>query len=202
MKYQEHFLEKHSARRSGEKLEKARSIVVHYTATAGASPKGIAKYWARTSRRGASSAHVLVGDMSAVQVIPYNEVAHHVGSRYVAPQNKRHKYTPYGMKLIEESGRSTPNYCTIGIEMCQERQEEGSIEISEATRENTIEIVRDLMKAYEIGIENVVTHYEVVGWKSCPAIAIEGGSYGTLSASAQQGITMSAWWREFKARLS
>ncbi len=210
MKYQEHFLEKHSARRSGKRLERARAIVVHYTACAGASADDVAAYWQRTAHREYASAHVLIGDKEAVQVMPYTEVAWHVGSAYTAPQNAPEKYTEYGMRLIDaikgtQYGKGmisdreaiTPNYCTIGVEMCQEGAARRSIGISEATRENTIEIVRDLMKAYEIGVEDVVTHYEVVGWKSCPAIAIAGGGYGTLSARAQRSITLSAWWRKF-----
>ena len=221
MKYINNFLQKGSKKREGFPLyKKVLAIVLHYTATAGAGAKRIRKHWGNTQYDIYASAQVAVGDKFAVQMMPYDEVAYHVGSGTVSPQNAPHKYTEYGMRLMgvvkaddeycnmlqEEYGvpraMITPNFCTLGVEMCQERKKEGSIEISEKTVLNTIKIVRDLMDAYGVDVSNVVTHTDIVGWKSCPAKAIQGGGYGVLSAEAQREIRHTEWWNEIIRELS
>lgn len=51
----------------------------------------------------------------------------------------------------------------------------GKLDISEKTINNTIELVKDLMNKYNIPIENVVRHYDVTR-KVCPAPFVENVS--------------------------
>lgn len=72
------------------------------------------------------------------------------------------------------------NYNSIGIEMCNS----GGF-IAEATINNTLELVRDLMTKYNISADRVVRHYDA-SRKICP---------NNMSANNW------ALWKEFKSRI-
>lgn len=56
--------------------------------------------------------------------------------------------------------------------MCCYKNTSGKIDVSEKVIENTIELTKELMKKYNIPIENVLRHYDVTG-KNCPAPFVE-----------------------------
>ncbi len=84
------------------------------------------------------------------------------------------------------------NYNVIGIEMCcgcdgnVKNAEDPRWYFTEATQRSTVELVRYLMKKYNIPIENVLRHGDIVN-KTCPAPYIHNNRYkGTWT------------WAEFK----
>lgn len=144
--------------RPGLKLKAKRGIVLHYTASPGASAKNISKYFAGLANQNFSngakgryaSAHFSVDRTTIYYSLPDDEMAYHCGSK---------TYTNQALQLLG----SYPNNSTVGIEMCIEK--DGSI------HEDTFNQVVDLA-VYLIeqrGFPEVFfTHKEVVGWKDCP----------------------------------
>lgn len=135
-------------------------LVIHYTGNINDTAKNNADYFGRCNRN--SSAHYFVDDNDIYQVVENNNGAWHVGDGH----NK------YGIN----------NKNSIGIEMCG--TDNGNI--SEKTIENTIELIKYLMKKYGINEDHVVRHYDA-SRKNCP--------------SAFSSNNWSRWWN-FKNRLS
>lgn len=88
------------------------------------------------------SFHLVVDDKQAIQVLPFNEVAWHAGD-----------------------GFGTGNLKSIGIEIC-----EGGDRVK--TLMNAIEVVKELMLAYNIDSNHVARHKDWSG-KNCPRILID-----------------------------
>lgn len=121
-------------------------LVVHYTANNGDTDEGNGKYFA--SRVVGASAHYFVDEDSVTQAVRDTDTAWHCESR--------------GMAL--KCGCRNSN--SIGIEMCSDKVN-GVYVITADTVTNTVELVKLLMKKYNIPVENVLRHYDVCG-KNCP----------------------------------
>ena len=116
-------------------------IVIHYTGNRKDSALNNAKYFNGGNRN--ASAHYFVDDTSIYQVVEDYNGAWHVGNTKTEVNNKN----------------------SIGIEMCCS----GNYQVSAKTEENTIELVKHLMKKYNIPVANVRTHAEVTKYgKTCP----------------------------------
>ncbi len=120
--------------RPGDKRTETLAIVIHYTATWNAPAINIRNAFDRGERE--ASAHYAVdGDANIIEIIPHDEVAWHCGSS---------TYTSLGVRL---KGRyRSPNYTTVGIEMCQD----SNGEIVDTTREATAWLVANLLKYYHL----------------------------------------------------
>lgn len=133
-------------------------IVIHYTGNAKDTAYNNAKYFNGGNRN--ASAHYFVDDTSIFQVVEDYNGAWHVGNTKTEVNNKN----------------------SIGIEMCCS----GNYQVSSKTEENTIELVKYLMKKYNIPVENVRTHAEVTKYgKTCPNWSANSWSR----------------WKSFKAKL-
>jgi N-acetylmuramoyl-L-alanine amidase len=64
------------------------------------------------------------------------------------------------------------NSNSIGVEMCSRKDSKGKYYFKDETVKNATKLVKDLMKKYNIPIENVIRHYDVTG-KNCPAPMVE-----------------------------
>ncbi|WP_427052019.1 peptidoglycan recognition protein family protein [Paenibacillus sp. TC-CSREp1] len=144
--------------RPGLKLKAKRGIVMHYTASPGASASNISKYFASLAQQMVSkgskgryaSAHFSVDRTSIYCSLPDDEMAYHCGSK---------TYTQEALKKLG----SYPNNSTVGIEMCIEK--DGSIH--EETFNRVVDLAVYLIQ--QRGFPEVFfTHKEVVGWKDCP----------------------------------
>lgn len=135
-------------------------IVIHYTANDGDTAAANANYF--KSRIVEASAHYFVDDKSIFQSVPDNFVAWSVGGN---------KYpscaTTGGGKWY---GKCTNNN-SISIELCDVVRN-GKSDFTETTIANAAELVRSLMKKYNVPIENVIRHFDVVG-KICPKPFVE-----------------------------
>ena len=116
-------------------------IVIHYTGNKKDSALNNAKYFNGGNRN--ASAHYFVDDTSIYQVVEDYNGAWHVGNTKTEVNNRN----------------------SIGIEMCCS----GNYQVSAKTEANTIELVKYLMKKYNIPVANVRTHAEVTKYgKTCP----------------------------------
>jgi N-acetylmuramoyl-L-alanine amidase CwlA len=140
-----------------------KGIVYHYTASPGAPAKNIDSFFDRLAQQNPNdnvddhyaSAHFSVDDTSIYATIPYKsgvaEMAYHVGSK---------TYTAEALKKLG----SYPNNCTIGIEMCIDKN--GNI--TEKTFQNAADLGAFLCKMHGLTEADLWTHKGVVGWKDCP----------------------------------
>lgn len=129
-------------------------IVIHYTGNDGDSDEGNANYFKGIRN---ASAHYFVDNDSITQSVPDNFVAWSVGGK---------KYndctTTGGGKWY---GKCTNNN-SISIELC-DSVKNGKYDFTENTLKQAAELTKQLMAKYNIPIENVIRHFDVVG-KICP----------------------------------
>lgn len=127
--------------------EAVKYIVVHYTANDGDTAKNNADYYARESIK--ASAHYFVDEKEIWQSVKENDTAYHCGANIYKHKECR-------------------NSNSIGIELCSRQYKDGSYYFKEETLNKAQELVKQLMKKYNIPSENVVRHFDVTG-KICPA---------------------------------
>ena len=136
-------------------LSNIKYIVLHYTANDGDTAMSNAKYFASGSR--GASAHYFVDSKNIVQSVKDNFVAWAVGG------NKYNDVAKTGGGKFY--GKCT-NSNSLSIEICDDIKN-NAIYPTEATINNVVELVRTLMKKYNINISNVIRHFDVTG-KKCP----------------------------------
>ena len=119
-------------------------IVMHYVGAV-SSTKNNASYFKNTYR--GASAHYFVDDNDIYQVVEDKDISWHCGS--------------------DKYYNNARNSNSIGIEMCCIKKN-GKLDISEATENRAVELVKELMKKYDIDVNHVCRHYDV-SHKVCPA---------------------------------
>jgi N-acetylmuramoyl-L-alanine amidase len=159
--------------RPGRKLKEVKGIVLHWTGNPGASAKANRDFFEsrKTGAQGYGSAHYIIDlDGSIIRDIPDDEVAYHCGSSQVDPASGK-IYTDLARKFfgdycLNPSGNS-PNNASIGIEMCPlDALGHFTVETWKATEQ----LVVQLLKQFNLGVDRITTHEQVVGWKSCPLL--------------------------------
>ena len=135
-------------------------IVVHYVGAV-STARNNANYFKNTYR--GASAHYFVDENEIVQVVEDKDISWHCGA--------------------DKYYSNARNSNSIGIEMCCYKKN-GKIDISDKVVANTIELVKQKMKEYNIKTSNVVRHYDVTH-KNCPAPFVSNESR----------------WKEFKSKL-
>lgn len=144
-------------------------IVIHYTGNDGDTADNNAHYFQNPFIR-KSSAHYFVDDDNITQSVQDNYIAWHCGTigKY---------YHPY-----------LRNANTIGIEMC-DTVKNGVHDLSDATKQNTIELVRELVAKYNIKPENVVRHYDITH-KMCPLYFVDETAWAQFKAEIFQTVAL------------
>lgn len=141
-----------------------RYIVIHYVGAV-SNAKNNADYYAREKL--SASAHYFVDETSIWQSVEDYNVAWHCGT------SGSYKHS------------ECRNHNSIGVEMCVKKDSSGKWYFEPETVKNTIELVKSLMKKYNIPIDRVIRHYDVTG-KNCPAPYVDN----------------SAEWKKFKSQLT
>ena len=121
-------------------------IVVHYTANDGDTARNNGKYFSQPNRN--ASAHYFVDECEIIQSVKDIDIAWHCGAK------------SYKHELCRNDN-------SIGIEMCSEKDDKGQYYINQATQNRAVNLIKVLMKQYNIPLENVLRHYDVTG-KMCP----------------------------------
>lgn len=160
--------------RPGRKLRALKAIVMHWTANANANEDQNAWYFEvkKTGMSGYGSAHFIVGQSGNIrQCIPEDEVAYHCGSSQPDPESGK-IYTDEARARfgIYASANSSPNNCTIGIELCN-KDEAGNF--TSETIKAAVELCVYLLKKYRLTVKDITTHHNIVGWKNCPKLWTE-----------------------------
>lgn len=175
MKITKMFLSPTAKGRPGKRI-KPKGIVIHWTANTGkgSDADNNRNYFNNLTDRFAS-AHYVVDDHQVVQCLPENEMAYHVGAK---------EYKPGAVKGLSRY----PNDCTIGIEICVNK--DGDFD---QTIKNAVALVVDICKRHSFTRDNLWRHYDITG-KDCPRFFVDNPtavSYGFASASGG--------WERFKA---
>ena len=136
---------------SQRNTSKIKYIVIHYTGNDGDKAKNNCNYFKNNVVK--ASAHYFVDDNGAIQSVPDHFTAYSVGG-------KKYAYT----------NPITYNKCvnsnSLSIELCDVHKN-GVYDFSSKTIENAVNLTKELMRKYNVPIENVIRHYDVVG-KVCP----------------------------------
>lgn len=131
--------------RSGKTLEQVNGIVVHYTANPGSTAQQNRDYFAglAESHTTSASSHFVIGlDGEIIQCVPCGEIAY--------ASNER-------------------NEDTIAIECCIE---DDTGKFNDKTYESLVKLVTWLIGRYDLGVDDVIRHYDVTG-KNCPKYYVE-----------------------------
>ena len=153
-------LTKTNFRKGSNKINKY--IVIHYVGATGGAEANC-RYFL-SNYRGAS-AHYFVGHSGEIfQCVEDKDIAWHCGA-----SSYKHSYCR--------------NTNSIGIELCCKKKSDGTWYFEEATVKAAIELTRELMKKYNIPIDNVIRHYDVTG-KMCPEPYVRDvAAWNTFKAS-------------------
>lgn len=156
-------------KRPFKKLKEIKAIIIHWTANKNKGANAIAnRNYFQNDHKVASgrlvppaSAHFNVDDLRIIQCIPEDEVAFHVGAKWMNFKSDAHRLM--GTEPSKnKTAIDTPNNYTIGIEMCVNIDADW-----QKVYKNTIDLTKYLMDRYNIPIENVLRHYDITG-KDCP----------------------------------
>lgn len=153
------YIVKNQYSRPGLKLLGVKGVVMHWTATPGATAENEAKFFDGSDGGGGryASAHIFVDRDSARLIIPLNEVAYHANEKpcKVAKLSATASYYKGG----------GANLTTIGVEMCVEKN--GTIHPDTVSR--AVNVVAALCKTYKLDpLKDIYRHYDITG-KNCPA---------------------------------
>ncbi len=134
------------------KNKKNKYIVIHYVGAVSTAKNNVDYYWDNKLK---ASANYFVDEKSIWQCVEDFNKAWHCGGGLQGD---------YGHSFYKKCTNSN----SIGIEMCVKKNAEGQWYFEEATVQNTLDLVRYLMKKHNIPIDKVIRHYDVTG-KICPA---------------------------------
>ena len=154
-------------------IKELRGIVIHWTANPHANAEQNRLFFEakKTGMGGYGSAHYIIGqDGEVLQVIPTNEIAYHCGTNQKDPASGQF-YTDYARRKYGHYAvhwqTTSPNYCTIGIELCP-TDYDGNF--TEKTINAAIDLCAYLCKRHNLAADDITTHHDIVGWKDCPRL--------------------------------
>lgn len=148
-------------------------IVIHNTDNPTANAENHYRYWNSGEKK--SSAHYVVDDKEIIQLVEHKNQSYHNGKKYVSNP---------------KVGKCN-NSNSIGIEICNAKQID-----FDKSMENTIWLVKKLMKELNIPVENVITHKDSCG-KQCPSTILSMGKWGWFK---EQLVEKEENWKEKATR--
>ncbi|MCB9261959.1 MAG: SH3 domain-containing protein [Flavobacteriales bacterium] len=143
-----------SSNRPFRNLISTKGIIIHWTANSGTNANAMAHYNYFQNHDVGASAHFFVDSNQIIEIIPDNEEAYHVGSRYSSG------YTDLANTI--RGTHYTPNAFLIGVEMCVNPESDWDL-----TQKNTIDLVNHLMQKHGLNANQVWRHYDIT-LKDCP----------------------------------
>ena len=124
-------------------------IVIHYVGAVSTAKNNVDYFYDKDLGK---SAHYFVDEKEIWQCVEEKDIAWHCGA--------------------EIYYNDCRNNNSIGIEMCCKIDEKGKLYIDKTTIQNTIDLVKKLIRKYNIKIDNIVRHYDVTR-KVCPVPFVE-----------------------------
>jgi N-acetylmuramoyl-L-alanine amidase len=156
--------------RPGRRLAVCKGIVFHYVGVPGQKAVTAWGFFEKNCplEKHYSSAHYIIdlnGDI--FHAVPDYELAYHCGSDKPDPKSGR-IYTDWARKKFGfyacDPVNTSPNYCTLGIELCIDAQGNFTPE----TLQSAVELAAKLLKENRLSVDEIFTHNLIVGWKDCP----------------------------------
>ncbi|WP_141431426.1 N-acetylmuramoyl-L-alanine amidase family protein [Bacillus sp. 03113] len=156
--WKEEFVIKNSYSRPGLKLLGVKGIVIHWTATPGASDEREQDFFDGADGGGGryASAHIFIDSDSATLMIPLTEVAYHA--------NEKPCRIPKLAATASYYKKGGANLTSIGVEMCVEK--DGTIHPNTISR--SIQVVAELCRMFNLTSSDIYRHHDITG-KNCPA---------------------------------
>lgn len=165
-------------------------IVIHYTANDGDTDEGNGNHFA--NNKVYASAHYFADGDSITQSVPDDYIAYSVGGKKYSDCNKTGGGKFYGQ---------CTNANSISIELCDEVKN-GKYDFTKATIANAIELIKILMKKYNVPIERVIRHFDVTG-KNCPAPFVDNALWSEFkSIITESGDLTMAQYEELKKEIA
>ena len=160
--------------RPGRRIREMLGIVMHWTANPAANAKENRDFFEnkKTGMGGYGSAHYIIGQNGIIiAAVPEDEVAYHCGSSEKDPASGK-VYTDEARRRFGRyaSDSSSPNLCTLGVELCPK---DAAGNFTNATINVAVELCADICKRYELTVQAITTHHNIVGWKDCPKLWTE-----------------------------
>lgn len=165
-------------------LRQVRGIVIHWTANEARGADALANrnYFNNGSpgEKGpqAASAHYIIDDRTIIQCLPETEVGFHCGDTHF----NKGKYKPEGLHMKEGFPKLTPNYFTLGLEMCVNKGSNWDL-----TYQHTVGFTAELMLKYPDA--ELLRHYDITG-KPCPKPFLDFQKYIDFRLDVQQRYQM------------
>jgi N-acetylmuramoyl-L-alanine amidase len=166
----EKFLTVNPFSRPGRRLVECRAIILHYVGIPGQRALTVWNYFERDcpqNKHHSSTQYIIDLNGDVYHAMPDNEVAWHCGSSSLDPASKR-IYTDWARRklghFVSDPTKSSPNFCTIGIELCIDRQGNFTPETLNAA----VDMVAKLLTENKLTSDDIGHHNLVVGWKDCP----------------------------------
>lgn len=154
------------------KDKKNNYIVIHYVGAVSTAKNNVDYY---ASKKLSASAHYFVDEKEIWQCVDDKNRAWHCGGG-----------------LQGKNGHTFYQKCTnsnsIGIEMCVKKDAKGNWYFEKETVQNTVDLVKFLMKKHNIPIENVIRHYDVTG-KNCPAQYVDEAKWSEFKLMINKNDT-------------
>lgn len=157
--------------RPGRHIYDFKGIVIHWTANANAGARQNRDFFEgkKTGATGYGSAHYIVDQSGLIiAALPENEVAYHCGTSEPDPASGK-VYTDEARARFGKyaSETSSPNNCTIGIELCPVDMRGN---FTGATIAAAAELCADICRRRHLTPQDITTHHDIVGWKDCPRL--------------------------------
>ena len=156
--------------RPGRKRPVTLGIILHYVGVNGHTASIVWNWFANgcpQNKHYSSTQYIIDHDGTILRTMPDDELAYHCGSSQVDPASGR-IYTNWARqkfgRFAEDFRNNSPNFCTIGIELCIDRQGNFTKETINAA----VELVAKLLKENRLIVDDIGHHKMVVGWKDCP----------------------------------
>lgn len=162
---EQNFITKNEFSRVGKRLGTITGIIVHWVANPGSSALATRNYFEglKNQKKGDdrddryAGTQLVVGlEGEVIQMMPYEEVAYHVGARLYMPG-------------IQKKLGNWPNGHTIGIEVCHP---DWSGKFKDKTYWSLVDLVGHLLACFNLKEKDVYRHYDVTG-KTCPRYFVD-----------------------------
>ena len=170
MKIIEKFMTVNPYSRPGRKRPVTLGIILHYVGVNGHTASIVWNWFANgcpANKHYSSTQYIIDHDGTILRTMPDDELAYHCGSSQLDPASGK-IYTDWARKkfgrFASNPQTTSPNHCTIGIELCIDQQ--GNF--TEKTLVAAVELVARLLKENNLTTEEIGHHKLVVGWKDCP----------------------------------
>jgi N-acetylmuramoyl-L-alanine amidase len=148
--------------RPERKRTDTKAIILHYVGINNQRAETVWNFFEKICPRNkhySSTQYIIDLNGDVIRTMPDNEIAYHCGAK---------EYTDWAREklrhYVSDPTKNSANNCTIGIEMCVDRN--GNF--TDETLTAAVELVAYLVQENNLTTEEIGHHKMVVGWKDCP----------------------------------